>query len=189
MSDVSQILSRIDSGDPEAAAQLLPLVYDELRKLAAVRLNHESAGQTLQATALVHEAYMRLVQGDQANSHWDNRAHFFAAAAEAMRRILVDAARRKRNIKHGGGLVREDHEPDQLPAPEPREDLVALDAALEKTGHRRFTGRGAGEATIFCWLHTPRSRKMAADSQSQRRSPLAYARAWLHQEISASQEI
>src|ERR1700694_2416698 len=104
MSEVTQILSAIEQGDPHAAEQLLPLVYDELRRLAAQNLAQEKPGQTLQATALVHEAYLRLV-GDQARG-WDSRGHFFAAAAEAMRRILVENARRKRSTKHGGGLVR-----------------------------------------------------------------------------------
>src|SRR5262245_16614222 len=101
MSDVTQILSAIEQGDPQAAGRLLPLVYEELRRLAAQKLAHEPAGQTLQPTALVHEAYLRLV-GQEEETHWDSRGHFFAAAAEAMRRILVDAARRKRTQKHGG---------------------------------------------------------------------------------------
>ncbi len=189
MSDVSQILSRIDSGDPEAAAQLLPLVYDELRKLASVRLNQEAAGQTLQATALVHEAYMRLVQGDQENHHWDNRAHFFAAAAEAMRRILVDAARRKRRLKHGGGLVREDHEPDQLAAPEPREDLVALDAALEKLAIADSQAAELVKLRYFAGFTLQEAAKLLQIPSRSADRRWAYARAWLHQEISASQEI
>ncbi|HJZ60384.1 MAG TPA: ECF-type sigma factor [Gemmataceae bacterium] len=105
MADVTQILSAIEAGDPRAAAELLPLVYDELRKLAAARLSHENPGQTLQATALVHEAYIRLVGGGQTQG-WDGRRHFFAAAAEAMRRILVEAARRKQRLKHGGDRKR-----------------------------------------------------------------------------------
>src|SRR5262245_24532642 len=106
MSDVTRILSQIDSGDPSAAEKLLPLVYEELRKLAAARLAQEKPGQTLQATALVHEAYLRLVDGDEAQ-HFNSRGHFFAAAAEAMRRILVDQARRKQSLKRGGGLARQ----------------------------------------------------------------------------------
>src|SRR3954451_17696220 len=105
MNDVTRILSAIEHGDPRSAEQLLPLVYEELRQLAALRLAQERPGQTLQATALVHEAYLRLVDADRAQ-HWDSRAHFFAAAAEAMRRILIDQARRKRRPKHGGGLGR-----------------------------------------------------------------------------------
>jgi RNA polymerase sigma factor (TIGR02999 family) len=130
MADVTQILSRIESGDPTAAEQLLPLVYDELRKLAAQRLTQEKLGQTLQATALVHEAYLRLVDGATAQN-WNSRGHFFCAAAEAMQRILVDNARRKRRPKHGGDRHRV--ELDDFPMTEERADqLVALEAALEK---------------------------------------------------------
>src|SRR5947207_10704299 len=131
MSDVTRILSQIESGDPSAAEQLLPLVYDELRKLAAARLAQEKPGQTLQATALVHEAYLRLV-GPDPGQHWKGRGHFFAAAAEAIRRILVESARRKEAVKHGGGRQREELDADALVAPEPEIDLVALDAALRR---------------------------------------------------------
>src|SRR5687768_1106292 len=117
MSDVTQILSRIESGDPQAAEQLLPLVYDELRKLARQKLEHEQPGQTLQATALVHEAYLRLVKTEDGQK-WDGRNHFFAAAAEAMRRILVENARRKESLKRGGGLVRADLAQQEISAPE-----------------------------------------------------------------------
>src|SRR5688500_11055806 len=117
MNDVTRILSEIEQGDQHAADQLLPLVYDELRALAAQRLCQEKPGQTLEATALVHEAYVRLV-GATEEQHWDSRGHFFAAAAEAMRRILVESARRKRTRKHGGGLVRHDLDDVQLAAPE-----------------------------------------------------------------------
>src|SRR5271168_3599054 len=126
MSDVTRLLSAITNGDAHAAADLLPLVYDELRKLAAVRLAEEASGNTLNATALVHEAYLRLV-GPADAACWDNRGHFFAAAAEAMRRILVDHARRKAAARHGGGLVRLELQPDLAAAREPREDLLALD--------------------------------------------------------------
>src|SRR5262245_23669168 len=112
MNDVTQILSRIEAGDPSASEQLLPLVYDELRQLAAQRLVQEKAGQTLQATALVHEAYLRLVDGNRAQ-HWNSRGHFFGAAAEAMRRILVDNARRKLSLKRGGKLHRHDLQLDE----------------------------------------------------------------------------
>src|SRR5262245_40089697 len=131
MSEVTRILNAIDAGDPHAAAQLLPLIYEELRQLAAQRLAKEKPGQTLEATALVHEAYLRLVASPERErgepQHWDSRGHFFAAAAEAMRRILVENARRKRRPKHGGGLRRQDPEKVQLEAPEPVEDLLALD--------------------------------------------------------------
>src|SRR5262249_19064028 len=126
MNNVTQILNALVQGDPQAAGQLLPLVYDELRRLAAHKLTSEAPGQTLQATALVHEAYLRLVgKGDE--QRWDSRGHFFAAAAEAMRRILVENVRRKRSLKLGGGRAREDFAEVQLAAPEPVEDLLALD--------------------------------------------------------------
>src|SRR5437763_264582 len=131
MSEVTHVLSAIEQGDPHAAAQLLPLVYDELRKLAAQRLAQEKPGQTLQATALVHEAYLRLIGEDEAVG-WDNRGHFFAAAAEAMRRILVENARHKHSAKQGGGLVRHDIDDVQLAASELGEELLALDEALAR---------------------------------------------------------
>src|SRR5213592_5132549 len=131
MSEVTRILSAIDQGDPRAAEQLLPLVYDELRKLAAQRLAHEKPGQTLQATALVNEAYLRLVNVDQAQQ-WNSRGHFFAAAAEAMRRILIDRAREKLALKRGGDRKRVPLEEVDPPAGTPPEDLLALDEALEQ---------------------------------------------------------
>src|SRR5947209_12331896 len=131
MSDVTVLLDAIQSGDPEAPAQLLPLVYDELRRLAAHRLAREAPGQTLQPTALVHEAYLRLV-GAHAGQKWDGRGHFFAAAAEAMRRILVENARRKHSLKRGGGRERREIHPEEVAAPEVSEDLLALDEALGK---------------------------------------------------------
>src|SRR3954468_7155042 len=131
MNNVTQILSDIKLGDPRAAEQLLPLVYHELRRLAARKLAHEAPGQTLQATALVHEAYLRLVGGDP-RPCWGGRGLFFAAAAEARRRILVENARRKHSRKHGGGLVRHDADVVPLATPEPAEDLLALDEALDR---------------------------------------------------------
>ena len=131
MSEVTRILSAIEEGDPHAAQQLLPLVYDELRKLAAQRLAQEKPGQTLQATALVHEAYLRLVEVDKA-PHWNSRGHFFAAAAEAMRRILVDQARRKLSLRHGGNWQRHPIEDQEIEAPEPSADLLAIHDALER---------------------------------------------------------
>jgi RNA polymerase sigma factor (TIGR02999 family) len=130
MNEVTRILCAIEHGEPHAAEQLLPLVYDELRKLAARKLAQEKPGQTLQATALVHEAYLRLVDVKQA-PHWSGRGHFFAAAAEAMRRILVDSARRKRRPRHGGDRQRVDLE-EALSLAEPRDDLLALDEALSR---------------------------------------------------------
>src|SRR5213596_204266 len=123
MSDVTLLLDAAAAGDRKAAADLLPLVYDELRKLAAARMAAEDLDQTLQPTALVHEAYLRLI-GPADEARWDNRGHFFAAAAEAMRRILVDQARRKKTRRHGGELIRHDLDADLAPAPQPREDLI-----------------------------------------------------------------
>jgi RNA polymerase sigma factor (TIGR02999 family) len=132
MTDVTHILSAIEQGDPHAAEQLLPLVYDELRKLAAQKLVEEKPGQTLQATALVHEAYLRLVDTEKAQ-HWNSRGHFFAAAAEAMRRILVENARRKKRVRHGGTHRRVNLDESFLAALEPDEDLEALDEALGRS--------------------------------------------------------
>jgi RNA polymerase sigma factor (TIGR02999 family) len=131
MSDVTRILSAIEQGDPRASEELLPLVYRELRRLAKQRLAHEKPGQTLQATALVHDAYLRLVDGEEAQ-RWNSRGHFFAAAAEAMRRILVENVRRKRAEKHGGQLERRDLDELEIAAPALSGDLVALDEALTK---------------------------------------------------------
>ena len=148
MSEVSQLLGAIENGDPHAAEQLLPLVYDELRKLAAQRLAREKPGQTLQATALVHEAYLRLVEG-QPDARWSGRGHFFAAAALAMRRILVENARRKQAVKHGGGLRRVNLDQGDALAQAPPEDLLALDEALERlTGH---DPRGAQFVKLHCF--------------------------------------
>src|SRR3954449_1041731 len=128
MADATRLLDAAAAGDPRAAAELLPLVYDELRKLAAARLAAEKPGQTLQPTALVHEAYLRLVGGEE--RAWDSRGHFFAAAAEAMRRIVVETARRKKRAKHGGGRERVEVELADLPTSLPPDDLLALDEAL-----------------------------------------------------------
>jgi RNA polymerase sigma factor (TIGR02999 family) len=131
MSELNRILSAIEQGDPHAASELLPLVYDELRRLAAQRLAHEMPGQTLQPTALVHEAYLRLV-GTGEEQHWDGRGHFFAAAAEAMRRILVENARRRKRQKHGGGHRRVDLEDQDVPVPPPEDEILALNEALDR---------------------------------------------------------
>jgi RNA polymerase sigma factor (TIGR02999 family) len=182
MNELTQILHAIAEGDPDASSQLLPLVYDELRKLAAQKLAGETPGQTLQPTALVHEAYLRLT-GEDEEQHWDGRGHFFAAAAEAMRRILVEKARQKASLKRGGDRDRVDVAENLLAAPEPREDIVALDAALTKLAEtdkqaaelvqlRYFAGLPLREIADFLGL-SPRT----ADRL------WAYARAWLHQEI------
>jgi RNA polymerase sigma factor (TIGR02999 family) len=129
--EVTSILSAIEQGDPQAAEQLLPLIYDELRLVAALKLRQEAPGQTLQATALVHEAYLRLVGGKEDRS-WESRRHFFAAAAEAMRRILVENARRKKRLRHGGGRRRGELDEDQIPIESPVTDLIELDEALDQ---------------------------------------------------------
>src|SRR5437868_6070114 len=131
MNDVTRVLSAVEQGDPRAAQDLLPLVYGELRKLAAQRLAQENPGQTLQATALVHEAYLRLLGADSKQS-WHGRGHFFAAAAEAIRRILIEQARRKRAQKRGGALRRDDLDPDRVAAPAPDDELLALHEALDR---------------------------------------------------------
>src|SRR5437660_11542621 len=131
MSRATQLLEAIQQGDPQAAEQLLPLIYDELRKLAAAKLAQEQPGQTLSATALVHEAYLRLLGGSP-EQDWDSRGHFFASAAEAMRRILVENARRKRSRKHGGDRHRQELDPSRIAAPEAAEELLALDEALTR---------------------------------------------------------
>src|SRR5262245_6557100 len=167
MSEVTQVLRAIAGGDPSAASQLLPLVYDELRKLAGHRLAHQAPGQTLQPTALVHEAYLRLV-GDAARDDWDSRGHFFVAAAEAMRRILVENARRKGRQKRGGGLVRHDLEHAEPAAPEVREDLVALDQALTKLAATDPQAAQLVELRYFAGLSIPD----AARSLASRQGPL-----------------
>jgi RNA polymerase sigma factor (TIGR02999 family) len=187
MSDVTQILNAIDAGDPHAAGQLLPLVYDELRKLAAQKLAHEKPGQTLQATALVHEAYLRLI-GDQpaaqARDQWNTRGHFFAAAAEAMRRILVEQARRKEADKHGGGRLRVDL-PEDLAAPEVRSDeLVALDEALTRLeGHDPDAARLV-KLRYFAGLSHQEAAEALGVSRGAADRLWALGRAWLFRQLS-----
>jgi RNA polymerase sigma factor (TIGR02999 family) len=188
MSDVTQILNAIEQGDPSAAEQLLPLVYDELRNLAAQKLAHEKPGQTLDATALVHEAYLRLVASGTASAaprepHWDSRGHFFAAAAEAMRRILVDNARRKRSRKHGGGRRRQELEAEALTAPAEDEDLLALDAALQKLAARDPLKARLVELRYFAGLTGDQAAAVLGISPSSADRHWVYARAWLRREI------
>jgi RNA polymerase sigma factor (TIGR02999 family) len=182
MNEVTKILSAIEQGDPQAASQLLPLVYDELRQLAAQKLAHETPGQTLQPTALVHEAYLRLV-GDEHGAHWDNRGHFFAAAAEAMRRILVDNARRKHSQKHGGGLARQELDPGQITTPEVREDLLALDEALTKLAVANPQAAQLVQLRYFAGVSIPEAAQTLGISPRSADRLWAYARAWLHQEM------
>jgi RNA polymerase sigma factor (TIGR02999 family) len=182
MADVTAILNALAKGDPAAAEQLLPLVYDELRQLAAQKLAHEKPGQTLQATALVHEAYLRLV-GPGQGPHWNSRGHFLAAAAEAMRRILVENARRKRRLKRGGGRVRQELHEEHLATPELREDILALDEALAKLA---VTDRAAAELVqlrYFAGLSLPEVAEVLDISPRTADRLWAYARAWLYQEL------
>jgi RNA polymerase sigma factor (TIGR02999 family) len=182
MSNVTQILSQIESGDPLAAEKLLPLVYDELRNLAAAKLAQERPGQTLQATALVHEAFLRLVRPTNANQ-WDGRAHFFAAAAEAMRRILVDNARRKQSIKHGGGRIRIDLEEVSIDHPSTNEELLALDRALDKLKQVDETAAKLIQLRYFTGLTVQQAADILDISTRTAERTWAYARAWLHREI------
>ena len=183
MSEVTQILHAIEQGDPSAAEQLLPLVYDELRKLAAHRLAHQARGQTLQPTALVHEAYLRLV-GDPEGSDWDSRGHFFAAAAEAMRRILVENARRKGRRKRGGGLTRRDLDAaEQVTVPEVREDLLALDEALTKLAVTDPQAAQLVQLRYFAGLSIPEAAQTLGVSPRTADRLWAFARAWLLREL------
>lgn len=182
MNDVTQILAAIERGEPQAAEQLLPLVYDELRRLAARRLARERPGQTLQATALVHEAYLRLVSQDR-DRPWDGRGHFFAAAAEAMRRILVENARRKGRLKHGGGAERVDVELATLPTRMAAEEIVALNEALEEL--ERQDPRKARLVTLryFGGMTLEEAAEILGVSRVTAHRDWTFARAWLRENI------
>jgi RNA polymerase sigma factor (TIGR02999 family) len=182
MADVTQILTAIEAGDPNAAGELLPLVYDELRKLAAARLAAEKPGQTLQATALVHEAYLRLVTGNRPQE-WNGRRHFFAAAAEAMRRILVESARHKQSKKAGGGARRLDLH-DVEPFVEGLDfDLLALDAALERLERKDPRKAQLVKLRFFAGLTVEQAAQALGVAPSTADEDWAYARAWLRLEI------
>ena len=182
MSDVTRLLDAAGAGDRRAAADLLPLVYDELRKLAAARMASEAADHTLQATALVHDAYLRLI-GPADEARWENRGHFFAAAAEAMRRILVDAARRKRREKHGGSFYRLEWEGIPVAAPAPRDDLVVLDDALTRLAETEPQAARLVELRHFAGLTVPEAAQVLGISARSADRVWAFARAWLHREI------
>ena len=178
MTDVTQILSQIESGDPSAAEQLLPLVYEELRKLAAAKLAQEKPGQTLQATALVHEAYLRLVDVEKAQ-HWNSRGHFFGAAAEAMRRILLNRARDKGRLKRGGQRHKVDLEKVDLAVDAPYEDLLALDESIERLAEENRECANVVKLRFFAGLSIDDAAAALGISASTAKRHWAYARAWL----------
>ncbi len=181
MSDVTRILNAMERGDAKATDELLPLVYEELRLLAAQKLSHEPPGQTLQATALVHEAYLRLV-GDEPLG-WENRGHFFAAAAEAMRRILVENARRKKSTKHGGGRAGIDLEAVETAAQTPSDDLVALDEALARLHAQDPTKATLVKLRFFAGLSIDQAAQALGISRATAIRHWSFARAWLFHEL------
>lgn len=187
MSDVTRILSAVEQGDPSAAEQLLPLVYEELRKLAAQKMAQEAPGQTLQATALVHEAYIRLVDVEKAK-HWNSRGHFFGAAAEAMRRILVDNARRKQRPKHGGGRQRVELGEACSSHCVPADDLLALDDALVKLASQDAAKARLVELRYFAGLSLDEAAKALGISRATAKRYWTYARAWLYAEIDPEED-
>jgi RNA polymerase sigma factor (TIGR02999 family) len=182
MTDVTQILSQIEQGDPSAAEQLLPLVYDELRKLAAAKLAQEKPGQTLQATALVHDVYIRLVNVEKAQ-HWDSRGHFFAAAAEAMRRILVEKARRKGRQKHGGNYKRHDLDDVGIVAPGTPEEVLVVHEALERFESINQPAAQLVKLRYFTGMTIPEAAESLGISPRKANQLWTYARAWLLAEI------
>jgi RNA polymerase sigma factor (TIGR02999 family) len=188
MTDVTRVLNAIEQGDPQASAELLPLVYDELRKLAAQKMAQEAPGQTLQATALVHEAYLRLVDVKQAQQ-WNSRGHFFAAAAEAMRRILVENARHKRRLKRGGNCERLDFAGLDIAIEGPCDDLVALDEALDKLAEKHPEKAELVKLRYFAGLTVTEVAAMLGISTSTADRHWTYARAWLYRSLAPEGEL
>ena len=186
MTDVTRILNAIEQGDPQAAERLLPLVYEELRILAAQRLSHERPGQTLQATALVHEAYLRLVGEEQ--QHWSNRRHFFSAAAEAMRRILIENARRKQSLRRGGDRKRIRLDDADLAIEGASDELIALDEALEKLSKKDKVKADLVKLRYFAGLTGEQAAKILDISHSTADEYWAYAKAWLRFKIAKGEE-
>lgn len=186
MHDVTHLLNAIAQGDPHAAEQLLPLVYEELRRLAARKLAQERPGQTLSATALVHEAYLRLA-GDAARD-WDSRGHFFSAAAEAMRRILVESARRKKQRKHGGGMRCVRLDDVAAPAATPSDDLLALNEALEQLAQEDAIKARLVELRFFAGLSVEEAARCLGISRATADRYWAYARAWLFEKLRAAEK-
>jgi len=179
MTDVTRILVAIEQGDPSGTAQLLPLVYDELRKLAAARLTQEKPGQTLQATALVHEAWLRLMGDRSQEQNWNSRGHFFSAAAQAMQRILVDNARRKKSAKGGGSAGRVALEESQIAAPGRNIDLIALDEALEQLAVHDARKAELVRLRFFAGLTSREAADALRISESTADADWAYAKSWL----------
>jgi RNA polymerase sigma factor (TIGR02999 family) len=188
VNEITRILSAIEQGDPHAAEQLMPLVYDELRRLAAQRLAQEKPGQTLEATALVHEAYLRLVESERRGSSppWSSRGHFFASAAEAMRRILIESARRKRRSKHGGGRQRVDLDDAFLVAPAPSDDLLALSDALDRLEEADPPAARLVKLRYFAGLAMAEAAQALGMPLRTAERNWTYARTWLHRELSKS---
>jgi RNA polymerase sigma factor (TIGR02999 family) len=187
MSDVTRLLEAAAEGDRKAAADLLPLVYEELRKLAAARMSVEAPGHTLDATALVHEAYLRLV-GPADDNRWDNRGHFFAAAAEAMRRILVEAARRKAAARHGGAMDRQPLDPEAAAVPQHREDLIAIDEALDRLAAEDPLKADLVKLRYFVGLTLPEAAAALGLSERTAGRHWTFARAWLRRAVEGSEE-
>ncbi len=186
MSDVTRILNAIEQGDARAADKLLPLVYEELRLLAAQKMSQEPPGQTLQATALVHEAYIRLVEG--ADPNWNSRGHFFRAAAEAMRRILVENARRKKTLKRGGGGSKIEFLETDLPIQGPSDEICALDESLTKLSEKNPPLAEVVKLYYFAGLNLDQVAAIQGKSRLTTGKHLAYGRAWLHREISKGKD-
>ncbi len=187
MSDVTQILNAIERGDAQAADQLLPLVYEELRKLAAHKMSNEAPGQTLQPTALVHEAWLR-VTGNDREAHFNSRGHFFGAAAEAMRRILIDNARRKKALRHGGGQQRVDIEEVDVPLEARDDELLAIDEALEKLAAQDKLKAELVKLRYFVGMTLEEAAEILGISHPTAKRHWTYARAWLHAELAASKQ-
>jgi RNA polymerase sigma factor (TIGR02999 family) len=185
MTDATRILSAIEAGDPHAAEELFPLVYDALRRLAAQKLAQETPGQTLQPTALVHEAYVRLVDVDKAQ-HWNSRGHFYAAAAEAMRRILVDNFRRKQSLKRGGGQARQPLDEATLASPAIDEDIVALDEALERLAAHDAEAAQLVKLRFFAGLTSEEAAQVLGISPRTAERTWGYARAFLLKELKSA---
>jgi len=186
MSEVTRILTTIEQGDAQASDELLPLVYDELRRLAAQKMSHERPGQTLQATALVHEAYIRLVGSDARD--WSGRTHFFAAAAEAMRRILIENARRKQRCKHGANRNRIDLNDSEIALEGPSSDLISLDEALTKLTEEDSVAADLVKMRYFAGLTIEQAAAVLGISRRTADRYWAYARAWLYQEITKAEK-